>query len=820
MKTTHTYLIIGLLSFLLYANTITHEYAWDDILVITENKTTTKGVGGLKEVWTEYSYLAGRDIYRPVPQSIHALEWEFFPNNPFIGHLTSIFLYVFLVVSFLFGLKTFFPNLNNWLIFFIGLMFSLLPVHVEAVANIKSIDELLSASFSIWTLILLKKISLKNILLAILFFSLALLSKISSITILPIAIVVILISLNLDLSNYFTQIKQKLDYSLIIAIGLFLLTAYFHKVGSSIVLKSYLLFFTLFFTLFIKNRTLKFSFFILATIPLSIFGKWEYSLIALIILFSQDINNSNFNKKLWIGIYLIFSTITITLDFNSYFLSFVLAVFLLIYYYYVKVNANSKILYTLYFLLLATTISSLYEIQDLGFKFPYILIVIILFFTKNQKFSNFKKHLLLLLFIPILEMSFNFIEYDNIFYNLNTIIDINTEREIDEITPYHNVLVVTESISQKAATICRIQLIYLQKLIFPTQLIHQYGTRQIEFASWKDWDVYFSILLHILLIYLAYYFYKYKHYIAMWGITWYFLTISIYTNIIRLLPDTLAERFLLLPSIGFCIAFIAGLSFFLNKAIQNENKTNRIMAILLAPLFIYYAFKTIDRNQDWENNYTLAVNTLPFAENNATINAQYAAEIDNLIKNNSINNIDSAKILVLKHYQKAIEIFPDFYGPQSDLAAFHIKNKDPNSAFPHLLKASELKPEVWSHHYYLGLIFYERNKYENAIKHFTEVQENTTLLKNPFNYPELLDAFEYEARCLRSLGKDSIAYFKLEKGIEIFNQKSTYILLANLYRTTGKADKAIDVFERLLLLYPEDQELINTIQFLKEGKIY
>ena len=70
------------------------------------------------------------------------------------------------------------------------------------------------------------------------------------------------------------------------------------------------------------------------------------------------------------------------------------------------------------------------------------------------------------------------------------------------------------------------------------------------------------------------------------------------------------------------------------------------------------------------------------------------------------------------------------------------------------------------------------------------------------------------------MGKDPEAYVYLQNGINAYQNKSTYILLANLYRVTGKTNLAIQTFEDFLVLNPGDQEIINTIEYLKQGLIY
>ena len=70
------------------------------------------------------------------------------------------------------------------------------------------------------------------------------------------------------------------------------------------------------------------------------------------------------------------------------------------------------------------------------------------------------------------------------------------------------------------------------------------------------------------------------------------------------------------------------------------------------------------------------------------------------------------------------------------------------------------------------------------------------------------------------MGKDPEAYVYLQNGINAYQNKSTYILLANLYRVTGKTNLAIQTFEDFLVLNPGDQEIRNTIEYLKQGLIY
>ncbi|MFK7931868.1 MAG: tetratricopeptide repeat protein, partial [Saprospiraceae bacterium] len=99
----HLLLILGL-SFLLYANTLTHDYTQDDAIVIYDNEFTTKGIAGIPDILKYDTFRgffkeAGKDQlvaggrYRPLTLVMFAVEVELFGQRPFIGHLVNILLY-------------------------------------------------------------------------------------------------------------------------------------------------------------------------------------------------------------------------------------------------------------------------------------------------------------------------------------------------------------------------------------------------------------------------------------------------------------------------------------------------------------------------------------------------------------------------------------------------------------------------------------------------------------------------------------------------------------------------------------------------------
>ncbi len=184
------YIVLAVITFFLYANTIGHDYTVDDGTVIKSNKYTVKGFGGLKDIFT-HSYRAGfwerkEGLYRPLSVAMFAVEWQLAPDNPMPDHFINILMYALTAVVLLKVLRKLLHKLHPLIPLLVTLLWIFHPLHTEVVANIKSRDELLSFLFGILALDqLLNYISTQksvSMLWSSLFFFIALLSKESSVT--------------------------------------------------------------------------------------------------------------------------------------------------------------------------------------------------------------------------------------------------------------------------------------------------------------------------------------------------------------------------------------------------------------------------------------------------------------------------------------------------------------------------------------------------------------------------------------------------------------------------------------------------------------
>ena len=193
------YILVFAFGFLLYANTISFEYALDDKLYITANEFTTKGFDGIKEIWTNdlmvgffgsKKNLVEGGRYRPLALTTHAIEWQFFKKTPGLSHFINVVLYGLIGVFLLSVLRRIFgwKDKKWWwgLSFLTVLIYLAHPLHTEVTANIKSRDEIMSLLFALLAfrsvLIYLESKSNKELLLSGAWFILSLFSKESSVT--------------------------------------------------------------------------------------------------------------------------------------------------------------------------------------------------------------------------------------------------------------------------------------------------------------------------------------------------------------------------------------------------------------------------------------------------------------------------------------------------------------------------------------------------------------------------------------------------------------------------------------------------------------
>jgi len=149
-------LILGAISFLLYANTLKNGFVLDDFGVIKENTIVRKGISAIPEILsTPYRrgyFITPNDQYRPLSLVLFAVEYDIWGLDPAPDHFITILLFAGCVIFLFLFLDKLFERKKTGVALIASLLFALHPIHTEVVANIKSCDELLCFFFAFLSL--------------------------------------------------------------------------------------------------------------------------------------------------------------------------------------------------------------------------------------------------------------------------------------------------------------------------------------------------------------------------------------------------------------------------------------------------------------------------------------------------------------------------------------------------------------------------------------------------------------------------------------------------------------------------------------------
>lgn len=176
-------IIIILVSFIQFSNTLGHSFAWDDKIVITENERVQSGFSGITQIFRKHDTDLRQDQYgyRPITLLTFAFDYQLSGGKPSFFHFMNLVYFTLLCFVLFLFVRRLFYNYSILVPFLITLLFSVHPIHVEVVANIKSRDEILALLFCLISMIQLIKFyqlgKWKYLFLTILFFLFGFLSK-------------------------------------------------------------------------------------------------------------------------------------------------------------------------------------------------------------------------------------------------------------------------------------------------------------------------------------------------------------------------------------------------------------------------------------------------------------------------------------------------------------------------------------------------------------------------------------------------------------------------------------------------------------------
>jgi tetratricopeptide (TPR) repeat protein len=296
--------------------------------------------------------------------------------------------------------------------------------------------------------------------------------------------------------------------------------------------------------------------------------------------------------------------------------------------------------------------------------------------------------------------------------------------------------------------------------------------------------------------------------ITAFGLLWFFVTVSIASNVFFLIGTSFGERLFFVPSLGLCIAVVYFLSTYLYKnkeqgdgAFAKAFSTSPILFALVLIVSALYSYKTYARNADWKTDFALFSRDIEYYPNSTHL------------------------LFYLGNHLSSNEYAEDKTPEQKRQASY--------DAIAKLTKSMSIYPALPSDGYnQLGKAYFNIGNYDSAqkyyLKAFSEDSTNAIFINNLGTiYYNTSDQFTNKGNAYMQAGRPDSANYYYYLGKNRLLEAQPYFLLAHsrdttepdfmnnigcIYGATQRPDSAIYWFEKAHL---SDDLDITSLNFLE-----
>lgn len=362
------------------------------------------------------------------------------------------------------------------------------------------------------------------------------------------------------------------------------------------------------------------------------------------------------------------------------------------------------------------------------------------------------------------------------------------------------------SVGEKTATISYTLGKYLQLLLVPYPLTHDYYPRHVDIMTWGDWQALLSLLLYLGLAILGGWAIWRRKPIAF-PIWFYLATLSIVSNIVFPIGTNMAERFLYMPSVAYGLAMgILSYKWIRRgtpKGAFLEAKRLQPVMVGLGIIAASYAVLTIQRNFVWKDNYTLFTTDLAVSDQSAKLlNSVGGEKIAKSLKTN--NPTEKTRLLqeAILHLKEALKIHPGYKNAYLLLGNAHVYLESFDQAIQYYDQALKLDSDYPDAVNNRAIAFREAGKFygekrgdlNRAIQYLTKALAE---LPNDYETNRLLGV----AYGITGQSNRAVQFF--EKAVQLEpNNAGAYVNLGSAYFNAGQAEKGQQMHQKALSLDP------------------
>lgn len=334
---------------------------------------------------------------------------------------------------------------------------------------------------------------------------------------------------------------------------------------------------------------------------------------------------------------------------------------------------------------------------------------------------------------------------------------------------------------EKLATVLYTLGRYLQLLVMPYPLTHDYYPRHIGIMHWGNWQVWLSFLAYLGMAVYALMGIRRKDPVSF-GILYYLATLSIVSNLVFPVGTNMAERLIYMPSVGFTLVAAILLWRLAARLLPSRKVTglNQLRLAIATSITVVGAFSvlTIVRNPVWKDNLTLFATDITVSPNSAKLRNALGGElvVQSVTETDSLQKRDML-LEAVGHLREAIAIHPVYKNAYLLLGNAHYYLQHYEEAILNYRRALELDPG------------------------YAEASRNLAIT--------LRDAGRYYGEQRREIGK-AVEY--LEQAYQLDPRDfETVRLLGVAYGIGGNTQQAIRYFTEAVALDPENAEALYNL---------
>ncbi len=360
----------------------------------------------------------------------------------------------------------------------------------------------------------------------------------------------------------------------------------------------------------------------------------------------------------------------------------------------------------------------------------------------------------------------------------------------------------------RLGTALLIALKYLQKMLVPYPLSFYYGYSYITPVGILSALPLLSLAIHLALVIICGYFFN-KNKAIFTGLAIYLIGIVAISNFFFPIPGMVADRFMLLPGLGFLIA-LAGVLGLLVKIPWAEPALQwRSMVlpfkILATVILVVYSALTFSRNLLWKDELTLMRNDMAHITNSAQGHnmlannlAIYSMGLDSNVQQQTLVRQEA-----LFHFKRAVEIYPSFFTASYYVGKVYALLNMPDSAIAAYKYAITLDTTDTYIYDNIGELYLKQGNATQAALYYSH-----RIVTNPAEYGGYS-----KLTYLYFLSKD------YEKAVAVNRQAVErmpnlalpYINLGKSYQNLNQADSAFVYYNRALQVEPGNTEAVQLL---------